>query len=209
MMQPPVWRDTTNGRWATGRWPVAARRQDEPVVAGRQGETSPALEPRTIGLAGAPAMDLWTTPAPCPQPHSRHIGRSSEFFRVCKGEALRGSVRRGLLLVAVALAVADAVRFSRHATSSSPAPITFDVHLEDGGMVDEAIHGGERHSGIRKDADPVAEGLICRNHQAAAFVSGRDQLEQHRGLGLVLADVAEVLEDEQMVFVQLLDGTLE
>ena len=142
-----------------------------------------------MGAVG-PAMDLWTTPARCPQSHSH------------------GNWWSGLLLVAVALAVAEVLGLSRRPSSRSPAPIAFDVQLENSGMVDEAVYGGERHGGIRKHADPVAEGLICRDHQAAAFVSGSDQLEQHRGFGLIFADVAEVLEDEQMVFVQLLDGAL-
>src|SRR5438445_7106922 len=42
---------------------------------------------------------------------------------------------------------------------SAPA-IALDVHLDDGGMVDEAIDGGEGHGGVREDLVPFAEWLI-------------------------------------------------
>ncbi len=37
------------------------------------------------------------------------------------------------------------------------AAIAVDVDLEDRGVVDEAIDGGERHSGIGKDLSPSSE----------------------------------------------------
>jgi hypothetical protein len=51
--------------------------------------------------------------------------------------------------------------------------------------------------------------VIGGHHQAPPLVAGGDQLEQYRGFCLILADVAEVIENQQMVFVELLDGTLE
>jgi len=44
-----------------------------------------------------------------------------------------------------------------------------------------------------------------RDEQAAALISCGDQLEQHAGLGLILADIREVVEDEQVVLVELVD----
>ena len=76
-------------------------------------------------------------------------------------------------------------------------------------MVDKPIHSGQRHCGIREDARPFAKWMIGRNYQAAPFVTGSDQLEQDRGLGLILSHIAEVFEDEQVVFVKLLDGTFQ
>ena len=76
-------------------------------------------------------------------------------------------------------------------------------------MVDKPIHSGQRHCGIREDARPFAKWMIGRNYQAAPFVTGSDQLEQDRGLGLILSHIAEVFEDEQVVFVELLDGTFQ
>jgi len=51
--------------------------------------------------------------------------------------------------------------------------------------------------------------MISRNYQAAPFVTGSDQLKQDRGLGLILSHIAEGFEDEQVVFVELLDGTFQ
>jgi hypothetical protein len=51
--------------------------------------------------------------------------------------------------------------------------------------------------------------VIGGDHEAAPLVAGCDELEQDRGLRLIFADVAEVVEDQQVVFVELLDGTFE
>jgi hypothetical protein len=47
--------------------------------------------------------------------------------------------------------------------------------------------------------------MISGNYQAAPFVTSSDQLEQNRGFRLILSHVAEVLENEHVVFVELLD----
>jgi hypothetical protein len=75
------------------------------------------------------------------------------------------------------------------------APVAFDIHLEDGGMMDEAVDCGERHGGIGKDLSPFAEWLVGGDEHGSALVAGADQLEQHAGLGLILGDVGEVVED--------------
>ncbi len=72
-------------------------------------------------------------------------------------------------------------------------------------MVDEPVDGGDRHRGIGEDRVPCAERLVGGDEDGAAFVAGADQLEQHRGLGLALLDVGEVIEDQQAVLVELLD----
>src|ERR1700733_13317385 len=51
--------------------------------------------------------------------------------------------------------------------------------------------------------------MISRDDQAPPFVTSGDQLEQHRGFRLILSHVAEVLENEHVVFVELLDGALQ
>ncbi len=87
--------------------------------------------------------------------------------------------------------------------------IAFDVHLEDGRVMDEAIDGGERHGGIGEDLAPFAERLVGGDQHGAAFVAGADELEQDAGLGLILGDVGEVVEDQQVEFVELGDGGFE
>src|SRR5712691_1234724 len=60
------------------------------------------------------------------------------------------------------------------------AAIAFDVHLEDGGVVDEAIDDGERHRLIGEDLAPFAEGLVGGDQQGSPLVSGADEFEQDK-----------------------------
>lgn len=89
------------------------------------------------------------------------------------------------------------------------APVAFDIHLEDGGLMDEPVDGGERHGGVREDLVPLAEGLVGGDQHGAPLVAGADELEQHTGLGLVLGDVCKVVEDEQVELVELGQRALE
>ena len=74
------------------------------------------------------------------------------------------------------------------------AAIAFDVHLDDGGVVNEAINGGESHGGVRKDSVPFAEWLIGGDQHRAPLVARADEFEQHAGLGLILGDVGQIVE---------------
>ena len=56
---------------------------------------------------------------------------------------------------------------------------------------------------------PFAERLIGRDEHGAPLVARGDQLEQHAGLGLILGDVGDVVEDEQIVAVELGDRGFE
>jgi hypothetical protein len=62
---------------------------------------------------------------------------------------------------------------------------------------------------VWKDFPPLAEGLICRDEQRAPFVAGADQLEEDAGFGLILGDIGDVVEDEEVIFVELVDRGLE
>jgi hypothetical protein len=75
-------------------------------------------------------------------------------------------------------------------------------------MVHEPVDGSQGHGRVWEDAVPIAEGLICRDGDGAAFVSGADQLKEDAGFGLVLGDVGEVIENDQVVFVEAGDGGL-
>ena len=70
----------------------------------------------------------------------------------------------------------------------------------------EAVDRGDGHGGIREDRIPCAEGLVCGDQQGTALVAGGDQFEDDAGLGLALLDVGEIVEDQQMVFVEFLEG---
>ena len=66
----------------------------------------------------------------------------------------------------------------------------------------QAVYGGHRHAGVREHVVPAGERLVGRDEDAAPLVALGDQLEQHAGLGLVLSDVRDVVEDEQIVAVE-------
>jgi hypothetical protein len=71
--------------------------------------------------------------------------------------------------------------------------------------MDEAIDRGEGHCGIGKDLPPFAEWLVGGDEHGPALVACADQLEQHAGLGLILGDVSEVVEDQQVEAVEPID----
>jgi hypothetical protein len=75
--------------------------------------------------------------------------------------------------------------------------------------MDETVDHGQRHGGIGEDLAPLTERLICGDEDGAAFVAGTDELEQDAGLGLILADVGEVVEDQEVEAVETVDGGLE
>ncbi len=47
--------------------------------------------------------------------------------------------------------------------------------------------------------------MISRHYQAAPFVTSGDQLKQNRAFSLILVHITKVLEDDEVVFVELLD----
>ena len=83
------------------------------------------------------------------------------------------------------------------------ASVALDVHLEDDGVVDEAVDCGDHHGVVREDPVPVGKWLIGGDQHGAALVACADQLEQHGGFGMILVDVGQVIEDQQVVFVEL------
>src|SRR5438132_11415644 len=89
------------------------------------------------------------------------------------------------------------------------APIALDVHLENGCVMNEAVDGRQRHGVIREDLAPLAERLVGGDEQRASLVSRTDELEEHTGLGLILGDVCDVVKDDEVVFVELGDGSFQ
>ena len=51
--------------------------------------------------------------------------------------------------------------------------IAVDIDFEDRGVMDEPIHGGERHGGVWEDLAPGAERLIGCNQRWNGVRSGR------------------------------------
>ena len=87
--------------------------------------------------------------------------------------------------------------------------IAFDIHLEDGCVVNEPVDGGQCHGWIGEDGIPFPEGLVGRDQHGAAFVSRADEFEEHTGFGLLLGNVGDVIEDQQMELVEFCDGAFE
>ena len=58
-------------------------------------------------------------------------------------------------------------------------------------------------AGVDEDLAPLRERRVGRDGEALALVALGDQLEQHRGLGLVAPHVAQVVQDEQIEAVEL------
>ena len=88
-------------------------------------------------------------------------------------------------------------------------PVALDVEFEDGRVMHQAIDGGERHGRIGKDFIPLAEGLVGGDQDRAMFIACADEFEQDTGFGLIFGDVGEIVEDQQMKFIELLDGGLQ
>ena len=76
-------------------------------------------------------------------------------------------------------------------------------------MVHEAINGRERHGLIREDFSPFAEGLIGGDEYRSPLVTGTHQFEQNARLRLIFGDISEIVEDQQMIFVEFGDGRFE
>src|SRR5271165_5996499 len=76
-------------------------------------------------------------------------------------------------------------------------------------MMNEAIYGGERHRLIWKNPAPFAEWLICGDQQGTSLIASADQFEKHARFRLILGDIGEIVEDQQMIFVELGDRRLE
>src|SRR5262249_60401302 len=89
------------------------------------------------------------------------------------------------------------------------AAVALDVHLEDGGMMNQAVDDRDRHCLVREDFAPYAERLIGSDEEGSPLVPGADEFKEHAGFGLVLGDIGDVIEDQQMEFVELGNGGFE
>ena len=70
-------------------------------------------------------------------------------------------------------------------------------------MMDEAIDGRHRHGLIGEDGGPVSKGAVAGDDQAAMLVALGDEFEEDAGLGLVLPDIAEIIQDQAVDAVEL------
>ena len=75
--------------------------------------------------------------------------------------------------------------------------------------MDEAIDNSDRHGLVREDLAPFAKGLVCGDEEGSSLVPGADEFKEHTGFGLVFGDVGEVIEDQEVEFVELGNGGFE
>ena len=61
------------------------------------------------------------------------------------------------------------------------AAVALDVHLEDGGVMNEAVDDRDRHCLIRKDLAPFTERLVGGDEESP-FVASADELEEHASI---------------------------
>lgn len=81
---------------------------------------------------------------------------------------------------------------------------SFRRHLDDGGVVNEAIDGAERHSRIREAPVPLSKRLIGGDQHGTPLVASADELDQHPGLGLLLGDVDKIIADQEVEAIERL-----
>ena len=61
----------------------------------------------------------------------------------------------------------------------------------------------------RSSLAPFAERLIGSDEERSPLVPGADEFKEHAGFGLVFGDVGDVIEDQQIEFVELGNGGFE
>ena len=83
------------------------------------------------------------------------------------------------------------------------AAIALATDLHDGAVVQQSVHRRHGHGTGREDVLPLTKRLVARHQQRSPFVAVHHQLEEHRGLRLVLAHVADVVNDEKGVAIEL------
>src|SRR3546814_19118786 len=69
----------------------------------------------------------------------------------------------------------------------------------------EAVDRGDSHGWIWKDVVPGRKLLVGGDGDRMALVAMGDELEQGAGLDLVLADVGQVVEDDEIELVELVE----
>ena len=87
------------------------------------------------------------------------------------------------------------------AVFESPAGV---AGLDDVAMVGQSIEHGGGHLGVAEDLRPIGEGKIRRDEQRRVLVELADQVEQQLSAGLAERQIAEFVDDDEIVTQQLL-----
>src|SRR5580704_7635470 len=106
-------------------------------------------------------------------------------------------------------------RVGRRAASASLAfkgratAVAFDVHLEDGGVMNEAVDDSDRHCLVREDFAPFAEGLVGGDEERAPLVAGADELKELGVCVVFFGMEGDVIEDHGGILVLVGNGAYE
>lgn len=67
----------------------------------------------------------------------------------------------------------------------------------------KAVDRRQRHRRSDKDFAPLRERRVRSDRDTAALVALGDQFEEDGGLGLIAADIAEIVEDQEIETIEL------
>ena len=76
--------------------------------------------------------------------------------------------------------------------------------LDDVAVMGQAIEHGGSHLGIAEDLGPIGEGKIGGDEQRGVLIGLADQMEQELTAGLAEREIAEFVDDDEIVAQQLL-----
>ena len=75
-------------------------------------------------------------------------------------------------------------------------------------MVRQPVEHGGRHFGVAEHLRPIGEGEIGDDQQRGVFVELADQVEQQLPAGLAEREVAEFVDDDEIIAQQVSDNDL-
>ena len=87
--------------------------------------------------------------------------------------------------------------------------VAFAVGLDDVDAVGESVEECAGESLVAEDLGPLLEGEVGRHQNALPFVGTAEHLEEQLGAGLGEGHVAELIENEQMLFLDAFEETFE
>lgn len=96
------------------------------------------------------------------------------FLFDCRGASIRSEVGGGGVGLCGVCRRPARPALAVHGLSAS---VALNIHLEDCGVVEETVDGGERHCGIGEDLSPFAKRLVGGDQHGAPLVLGADQFE--------------------------------
>ena len=81
-------------------------------------------------------------------------------------------------------------------------PIALALQFDNCRVMDESVYGCDRHHAVREDMIPCAEGLVGSDDKAATLIAVGDELKQDMGFGIRFFHVANVVNNDDAVFIQ-------